>query len=116
MLEHEDELICDFAQFYHILDWRALPLRRAAVLACGLPADSRIMRKLSGSSLSPMETMVAGCVDRLSMMVWMNSRDGQKNRNRPPSILSELNKKNEKPMSFSSAAAFENARNQILKG
>ena len=39
---HEDDLICDMAEVYHIYDMRALPLRKLAVLACGLSADSRV--------------------------------------------------------------------------
>jgi len=36
-----DALICDFAQYYH-LNLDEQPVRYAAILACGLPADSRI--------------------------------------------------------------------------
>lgn len=41
----EDSLICDFAQFYH-MDYRELSLEYAAVLAHGLPADSRIYTRM----------------------------------------------------------------------
>ena len=53
----ESALICDFAETYHILDYRALPLKLAAVLACGLRDDSRIKMKLAGMKLNP-ETML----------------------------------------------------------
>ena len=43
-----DELICDFAEYYNVLDWRALPLPLAAVLAAGLPEGSRSVRRLAG--------------------------------------------------------------------
>lgn len=43
-----DALICDFAQYYHIYDFTALDLKYAAVLACGLPKESRIMTVMSG--------------------------------------------------------------------
>ena len=37
----EDELVCDFAETYHILDLRALPVPLAATLAWGLrPAQT----------------------------------------------------------------------------
>ena len=42
----EDALRCDFAQTYHILDYRRLPLRTAAVFAWGLGEDSRVKRAL----------------------------------------------------------------------
>lgn len=38
----EDALICDFAETYHIYDYRSLPLHMAGIFACGLRPDSRI--------------------------------------------------------------------------
>ena len=49
--EGKDKLICDFAQYYHVLDWRSLPVRLAATLAAGLPPDSRCMMHLAGQKL-----------------------------------------------------------------
>ena len=71
----EDALICDFAETYHIFDWRALPVRLAATLAAGLPETSRIRMKMA---------------DRLSLLVWMQTKDGQKNRHRPQSVAEML--------------------------
>ena len=42
----ESALICDFAETYHIYDYRALPVSYAATLAYGLRSDSRIRLKL----------------------------------------------------------------------
>ena len=36
-----DELVCDMAETYHVLDWRALGLPLAATLAGGLRETSR---------------------------------------------------------------------------
>ena len=46
-----DELVCDMAETYHVLDWRALPLRLAATLAAGLPETSRSLRKAAGRTV-----------------------------------------------------------------
>lgn len=46
ILTDEDALICDFAETYNVLDYRALPLRTAATLASGLRADARIFESL----------------------------------------------------------------------
>lgn len=118
LAKHEDELVCDFAQYYNVLHWRGLPLRLAATLACGLPGESRTMRAMSTTQLTTSETLLAATVDRLSMLVWMNSKDGQRNTNRPKSILSEIKNKDktEKPLAFASAEAFEAARKSILEG
>lgn len=46
ILTDEDALICDLAETYHVLDYRALPLKTAAALASGLRADARIFEVL----------------------------------------------------------------------
>lgn len=117
MLRYGDELTCDMAQYYHIVDYRGLPVETLAALACGLPEDSRIMRKLSGAKAPPMLTLLAAIADRLSLLVWFQTKDGQKGRNRPKSILSELMKETEeKPLTFASPEAFEAERARILRG
>lgn len=86
----EDALICDFAETYHVLNWRALPVRLAATLAAGLPETSRIRMKMAGVKTSTSLLMQAAVIDRLSLLVWMQTRDGQKNRRRPRSIVELL--------------------------
>ncbi len=41
----EDDLICDFAQYYH-MDYRVISLEYAGILAYGLPAESRIFTRM----------------------------------------------------------------------
>ena len=115
----EDALTCDFAQFYHVLDWRGLPCRLAAVLAFGLPDDSRIKMKMAGITGSPDRILMAAQLDVLNMLAWMQSKDGAKNRNRPDRVVTSFyytEKKEKAPAirGFESAAAFEDARAQIL--
>lgn len=86
----KDALLCDMAQTYQIYDLRAVPVSTLARLACGLREDSRIRMSLSGTRLTVTETLLAGIVDRLGQLVWMQSVDGQKGRNRPKSILELL--------------------------
>ena len=65
----EDALICDFAETYHIFDYEALPVSLAATLAVGLRDSSRI-KQLMSYRKAPVETiLLAGIVDRLSVMV-----------------------------------------------
>lgn len=83
----EDELICDLAETYQIYDYKKLPARKAAVFASGLRNNSRIKMKMSGCD-TPLETMIqASIADRIGLLVWMQSEDGHKKRNRPESIL-----------------------------
>lgn len=113
----EDALICDFAEVYHILDYRALPPRTAAVLSCGLGDESRIMTKLSGHPARVDHLLLATIADALTTLVWFKTKDGQKGKNRPKSFVEALTgKKNTDAVSFATAEAFEQARERIRKG
>ena len=91
----EDALFCDFAETYHIFDFRALPPITAARLASGLRDNSRIKLKMSGNEI-PIETsLMMAMVDCLNILIWQNTKDAQKGINRPKSILSQLTDKKE---------------------
>lgn len=116
--EDENALMCDLAETYHIYDYRQLPLLKVAVFACGLRDDSRIKMKLSGQMV-PLDTLLlAGVVDRLSLLVWMQSKDGQKGIKRPallaPTLASNEQSKTEF-IAFSSGKEFEEMRENIIK-
>lgn len=65
----EDALICDFAETYHVFDYKALPLNLAATLACGLRRDSRSKMALAEQTM-PLEVfLLAGILDRLSVLL-----------------------------------------------
>ena len=114
----EDALRCDFAQVYHILDFRRLPLRTAAVFAQGLPGDSRIMRKLSGARYGVDTALLAQIADAAALLVWMRSKDGQRGVNRPRSVFDLLfgNAEKEAPQHFSSPAEFMAAWQSLAGG
>ena len=81
-----------------------------AALSVGLRDDSRIKMKLAGQKLTKLETLAAATVDRLSMLVWLNSEDGRKGENRPASVLGMLlgEEPEEKPVEgFETAEEFE---------
>lgn len=76
------------------------------------------MMKINGQKV-PLETMLLATIaDRLSTLVWLNSEDGRKGRNRPASILSELiNEKQEtKLKTYRTGREFDEARDILLKG
>ena len=87
----EGALICDFAETYHILDFRELPARRAALLACGLGKDSRIRRALSGQRVSDQELLLATIADALHVISWQIGNG--KKRDLPVSIVDRLRDK-----------------------
>ena len=116
----EDALVCDLAETYQIYDYKQLPLTQVAVFAYGLRDDSRI-KQIMSNQIVPLETtLLASIVDRLSLSLWLQTKDGQKGVNRPTSIA-ELLTKNHKEESdkrdylvFESGEDFENYRKALL--
>ena len=114
-----NSLICDLAETYGIYNMGLLPAQLVATLASGLRADSRIKMKITGTKVPNDILLLAHAVDRLSILVWQNTKDGQHNRNRPESIAERIingEPKKYKVSSFDSADDFWAAREQILKG
>lgn len=111
----EDALICDFAEVYHIYDYRKLPLRYAAVLACGLREDSRIKMALCGTT-APTDLMLqAITADALNLLVWMKTKDAQKNRNRPKSLVDIITgRKTSDIETFTTVDAYERRRSELI--
>ena len=115
----ETALICDLAETYGVLDWKALPLTTAAALSAGLRDNSRIKMKLSGQKIDCETVLLAAIADRLSMLVWFRTKDGVNNRNRPESILARLigedQEQKEKDFRvFRTPEEFEEARRRAL--
>lgn len=111
-----DELTCDMAETYHVLDWRALGLPLAATLAAGLRENSRTRMALAGS-VSTVDTLLLGAaVDALHLLVWAKTKDGQKGRSRPEPVVNRLLGVlgQRQATGFSCAADYEAARARIL--
>lgn len=114
----EDALVCDLAETYHIYDYRQLPTHQVAVFAVGLRDDARIKIKLSGQKESLDRLLLASMVDRLSLLVWAKTKDGQKGQNQPVSLVSRLVDEEQKEsdlIAFESGEDFLRAREQLLK-
>lgn len=77
----ENLFICDMAQTYHVLDYKALPVPLLAVLASGLGYDSRIKRKIAGMREIPQEVLLAHIADNLKLILTaLTSKKVDKNR------------------------------------
>ena len=113
----ENALICDFAETYHIYDYKSMPPVTAAILAVGLPDDSRVKRKISGQKQTTRTLLLAMIVDALNLLVWFQTKDGQKGRNRPASVLDTLTqeKQEDKYEAFDSIAEYEAARRERMQ-
>lgn len=110
----EDDLICDFAETYHVLDWRALPVSLSATLAAGLPEGSRCIRRANESAAPPDTLLLAAILDRLQLWLWMNADPRRRGSEPPDSVMARLTGKAtgrepERLRSFSSGAEFDAA-------
>jgi hypothetical protein len=116
----EDALVCDLAETYQIYDYKQLSLNQVAVFAYGLRDDSRI-KQIMSDQIVPLETtLLASIVDRLSLSLWLQTKDGQKGVNRPASIADQLIKRDKSEndekdyLVFESGEDFENYRKALL--
>lgn len=112
----EIALICDLAETYGIFDYRQLPADSVAAFSVGLRDNSRIKMKLSGQKISLDSTLLAGIIDRLSILIWQKTKDGQKGVNIPSSLVKALTNgtKEREEVSFSSGEDFEKTRKELL--
>lgn len=96
----EDILKCDMAETYQVFipDWYdpPFPMSFLADLAAGLNENSRIKRQISKQRLTLDQTLQAMIVDKLSILIWQNTKDGQKGRNVPKSLTIQLSGLDEK--------------------
>lgn len=115
--EGETDLICDLAETYGVMNYKELPLKTVAALSAGLREDSRIRMRMSGQKARTEILLMAAIADRLSILVWLQTKDGQKGRNRPESILQKLTaepKKEDDFETFRTAEEFEKRKAEIL--
>lgn len=114
----EDALICDLAETYQIFDYKQLPATLVAVFSCGLRENARIKMRMNNQKV-PMEILLlAGMNDRLSLLLWAKTKDGQKGKNRPKSLLEafgQSSKQEKEEILFNSGKEFEEARAQLIQ-
>lgn len=72
-----DELVCDMAETYHVLDWRALGLPLAATLAGGLRETSRTCMALNHAPITTDTLLLGAMADSLQLLVWSKTKDAQ---------------------------------------
>ena len=84
-------------------------------MAYGLPDTARVKRNIN-NGLTIADTLLALAVDYLALLVWFQTKDGQKNRNRPKSVLDALStNKPREERAFATGKDFEEERRRILK-
>lgn len=89
-----------------------------AVFCMGLKEDSRIKLKLAGQRVGINTMLLALMADRLGLLVWSKTKDGQKGRNQPRSLVDSLSNIAKEPetMVFESSEDFEKMKNETIEG
>lgn len=104
-------MICDFAETYHITNYKELPPTTAAALLIGLREDSRVKMHFSKTRLTLEQTLLAIIADRLSFIAWTKTRDAQKgHKYKGKSIYETLSREPEQKeelMTFDSVEEYE---------
>ena len=118
--QYEPELICDFAETYHILDYTALPVSLLVTLFSGLGEGSRVKKRLNGERVPLRTLLLAAMVDRLSVLLYANTKDAKSGTNQPRSLVAILTgedtETNAGTEAYASGDDFEAARRAILEG
>ena len=111
--DHGDALICDFAEVYHVLDWRALPMRLAGTLASGLGNDSRVRTAQNGTGV-PMTTLFLSLMtDALATIAWLIGGPGERPTPLTPLLMGSDNENDYGEMA---ADDFDAWRRSLLEG
>lgn len=90
IVEGEDELICDFAEYYHIYNYTALPVVYAAKLAVGLRETSRIKMKLAGENGTYEQKLMTLMYDCVNVIRYFHTQDAYDNINHPKSLYNQI--------------------------
>lgn len=116
MAEDKTALICDLAETYGVLNYRELPVETLAALSAGLRENSRIRMKMSGTKIQDEILLLAAAVDRLTYIAWSKTKDAEKGRNKPKSIVDIItgSQKENNIMAFDTAEEFEAEKARII--
>lgn len=108
-------MICDLAETYHIFNYKEYPPLLVGTLVYGLKDDSRTKMLLSGAKVSIDRLIQARIADELAFISWSKTKDAQKGKNRPKSIIESLlgTIKKEEYVTFETMEEFEQMWNAI---
>ena len=108
----ETALICDFAETYHILDYRSLPVKLVAALSAGLRDNSRIKMRIADMPVEPNTLLLAMIADRIEFFRYGFSDN---NKDVPVSLVEKImgDRKANGAAGFATPAEFEAALRRI---
>lgn len=113
----KEAVICDLAETYNIYNYKDMPPLKVAIFCKGLRENSRIKLKIAGQKVCIETMLLASIVDRLGVLIWSKTKDGQKGRNQPKSILESISKiaKEKETIVFNTSEEFEKVKRKILE-
>lgn len=116
--EAKEELLCDFAEYYHIYDLRQFPATYIAILAKGLRPESRTKMKISKNEVTFDKLAMATLIDGVNTLIWQNTKGGRTGKNRPQSVVDKLihREQENEVAGFNTVEEFEMARARIILG
>lgn len=106
----EDNLICDLAETYGILQYRAHPARLIATLASGLRDDSRVKMRLAGLN-APLDTLLLAV--HADHLTWLCT--GQPGRIADAMMTGSASAADGPLLGFDSGEDFDAARSAIIR-
>lgn len=89
-------MIADLAEYYGILDYRGLAPSLIASLVVALRPESRIIRHFNNAKATFDQLLLAQIIDGVNLLIWQNTKNGRKGRNKPKSLYEELTKVEQK--------------------
>lgn len=98
------------------MNWRGLPLTLAAILASGLPEESRVRRRAAGRDIGTDTLLLAGIADSVALLLWRYTKAGTP---RPRSLTEILTGQAEAAptvMVFRDGRAFDEALARFIDG
>ena len=114
----ESAVICDLAEVYGIYDYKRVPVKLLGTLVAGLGENSRIGKEINKVRGNTDTILLARILDVVNILMWMQTEDGQKGKNRPKEIVSEflnIKKENKEKPKAMSIEEFEKFRQSFFK-
>ena len=116
MEDYEDEIVCDLAEYYSVLNFLEYKPSFIATLVLGLRDNSRLMMKLANRKITLSESLEALTVDALNLLLWVKTKDSTKGRNKPRSLYDELCEDKKTFNGFNTIEEYEKEKQRILEG
>lgn len=97
-----------------MLDWRGLPLKLAAILASGLPEESRVRRRKAGSAVKTDTLLLANIADTAALLLWRHAKKGTPKPEPLMDVLTGRAKPRPQIRVFRDGAAFDRALRRFV--